>query len=284
MISVWFYARGYTNAKEEEYCSRSRCTTTDQGVQGTRKSPRKTTNKQDEDKRSGMPSALSRLLLGTEWNPRILGVDIKMWLYIVGATYLQLNICSAMEVQKHENGGSISLALKTYSALFTFFLFEYLAGEQVHLYTYDLFAEKVGAKLLWGCFFFYPFFYCIGIHRLVSAAQDITHVQCVLITTLYFIGWICTRGANMQKYFYKRNPKNKTCFFGFIEQKSLPKNNKILISGFWGVSRHFNYAGEIMQAIALAAAESSLFSMLLNMSCPNIFIDSSELSSIFEIS
>jgi hypothetical protein len=40
--------------------------------------------------------------------------------------------------------------------LFSFFLCEYLFFEQVHLYTYDFFAERVGFKLGWGCLLFYP--------------------------------------------------------------------------------------------------------------------------------
>ena len=294
-LSVWFYARGYASAQEEEYCSHPRCMTVDQRVKykyintpsftsaGTRRSPprQQVRSKSRGKSRSGSigrrpksasapresktstnttqpasASALNRLLLGTEWNPRVLGVDIKMFLYIVGATYLQLNICSALEVQRLQPGrdGVPSLALSTYAALFTWFLCEYLLCEEVHLYTYDLFAEKVGGKLVWGCCFFYPFFYCVGMHCLVSAPvkRDISAWQCVLISALYLAGWAITRGANLQKYFYKRYPERKTFLFGFIEQKSLPKQPKILVSGFWGIARHSNYFGEIVQAFALA--------------------------------
>ena len=44
-------------------------------------------------------------------------------------------------------------------ALLTFFVFDYLTFEEVHLYTYDLFAERVGFKLGWGCIAFYPVSY-----------------------------------------------------------------------------------------------------------------------------
>ena len=49
------------------------------------------------------------------------------------------------------------------TALFSFFLLEYLFFERVHLYTYDFFAERVGFKLGWGCLCFYPYFYAIGL-------------------------------------------------------------------------------------------------------------------------
>jgi len=128
---------------------------------------------------------------------------------------------------------------------------------KVHLYTYDLFAEKIGMKLTWGCLFFYPFFYCIGVHTLVSApsssapSHDITTVQSAGICALYAFGWFLTRGANLQKYFYKTQPGRKHVFFGLIEQRCVPGTH-LLVSGFWGLAQHLNYLGEILQALALA--------------------------------
>jgi hypothetical protein len=49
----------------------------------------------------------------------------------------------------HYGGGLPSLALIVYTGLFSFFIGEYMLQERVHLYTYDLFAEKMGFKLCW---------------------------------------------------------------------------------------------------------------------------------------
>lgn len=142
--------------------------------------------------------------------------------------------------------------MTTYVACFAWFLLEYLLGEQVHLYTYDIFAEKIGFKLVWGCLVFYPFFYCIGIFPLVTTplTSDISPTTAMLITSLFILGWIITRGANLQKFWYRLYPEQKY-FLGCIPQKTLP-NSRILISGWWGIARHFNYFGEILQAFALS--------------------------------
>ncbi len=42
-----------------------------------------------------------------------------------------------------------------YVALFTWFVADYLVFERVHRYTYDLVAERIGFKLIWGCVAFY---------------------------------------------------------------------------------------------------------------------------------
>lgn len=125
--------------------------------------------------------------------------------------------------------------------------------ENVHLYTYDLFAEKIGFKLVWGCLAFYPFFYPLNAYLLASLPTDpdITKESAIGISVLFFLGWFLTRGANMQKYKFRVYSEKRYFFYGLIIQKTIP-NSRILCSGFWGVSRHINYFGEIIQAIALA--------------------------------
>lgn len=93
----------------------------------------------------------------------------------------------------------VTMAITLYSLLFTFFLVEYCSFERVHLYTYDLFAERIGIKLAWGCLVFYPFFYTIGVWPMVDSNKDINLMTAILTTITFFSGWVFTRGANLQK-------------------------------------------------------------------------------------
>lgn len=198
-----------------------------------------------------------------------------MFLYLVGAVSLQCNILSGLAKHQQMWDGKISLAMNAYIICFFIFLFEYLLFEEAHLYTYDIFAEKVGFKLVWGCFVFYPCFYCIGIFpiALSKKSYDITSIQFSMILLLYFFGWFITRGANLQKFSYRYNKKQK--YFFFIKQIVLPNSN-ILISGFWGLSRHLNYFGEILQSFALSLpgvlVGSTLFMRCLPLLYPLYYI------------
>ncbi|TPX30375.1 hypothetical protein SmJEL517_g06062 [Synchytrium microbalum] len=210
----------------------------------------------------GLQVALLDFFLGHVFNPRIAGIDIKMLLYTWGAVILQLNLLSMWLKGRTANGGVSSRASTVYTCLFTWFVVEYMYHENVHLYTYDLFAEKIGFKLLWGCLFFYPFFYPIGGLPLAKfapnanpklAAKDLSTVSVVAITALFFSGWCITRGANLQKFEKKVNPEVKEySFLGVkMSQETIP-DTTILTSGFWGFARHINYFGEVLQAVALA--------------------------------
>ena len=121
----------------------------------------------------------------------------------------------------------------------------------MHLYTYDIMCEKTGFKLTWGCFAFYPYFYCIGVWPIVDATADISPATSAAIVLLFFLGWLLTRGANLQKYVYKTRAEGTPFACGLVANGTVP-GTRLLCTGFWGVARHVNYLGEIVQAVALA--------------------------------
>ena len=78
-----------------------------------------------------------------------------------------------------------------------------------------------------------------------------TYVWLIGTAALFLFGWSISRGANMQKYTFKRWPDRK--FLGLIEPKYIEVGDrKILYSGFWGVARHFNYMGEGFLSFSIA--------------------------------
>jgi delta14-sterol reductase len=195
----------------------------------------------------------SDLFLGRLENPRWLGgrVDAKMLLYLIGATLLELLLVSfaAHHVLAHRADPSPGVLL--YGALFTFFLVEYLFFERVHLYTYDLVAERVGFKLGWGCLVFYPFFYGVGLW--FAADRPNPHSSAGWLgasAACFFAGWTLARGANLQKYRFKTQPRRTT--FGPLSQRAISDGERrVLVGGFWGISRHVNYLGELLMATGL---------------------------------
>ena len=191
------------------------------------------------------------LFLGRIEQPQLWGgrIDAKMYLYLVGAVILELNLLSfaAHHLTLHRDDPNPGVFL--YVGLFSFFLCEYLFFEEVHLYTYDFVAERVGFKLTWGCLVFYPYFYGVGLWAL--AEQPNPHLPAAvppLFALVFFTGWMFARGANMQKFWFKRDPEKKA--FGFITPIAL--EGRVLVSGFWGLSRHVNYLGELLMASGLA--------------------------------
>jgi delta14-sterol reductase len=197
-------------------------------------------------------SFLTDLFLGRIENLQLWGgrVDAKMWLYLTGATMLGLNALSFTAHHYILFGDQASTGILISTVLIIYFVLDYLIFEEVHLYTYDLFAERIGFKLGWGCIVFYPYFYSIFLWATVDLPDPQTPVWLLAIYVLiFFVGWILARGANMQKYFFKRNPER--VFLGIVPEVITDGNKTLLVNGFWGISRHINYLGEILMATGI---------------------------------
>jgi delta14-sterol reductase len=193
------------------------------------------------------------LYLGRLDNPQLREglVDAKMYLYLIGATLLELNILSFAAYHLQQFPDDPNPGVYLYVGLFTFFLTEYLTFEEVHLYTYDFMAEKVGFKLGWGCLVFYPFFYGVGLWSLADRPNP--HLPSWLLAVfavMFFSGWALSRGANLQKFFFKRDRSRR--FLGITPEALSDGERHVLVNGFWGVSRHVNYLGELLMASGIA--------------------------------
>jgi steroid 5-alpha reductase family enzyme len=205
-------------------------------------------------------SLLADFFLGRRANPRWVAgsgrslVDAKMYLYLFGALQLELNVLSFTAHHALVHPGEVSPGVLLYAALFTFFVCEYLLFEEVHLYTYDFFAERVGFKLGWGCLAFYPYFYCVGLWAVADKPDPHTPLPLlVLYAVVFFAGWVLSRGANLQKFLFKTRPE--ATLFGVLVPEALSEGEaRLLCSGFWGLARHINYLGEFLMALGLTLA------------------------------
>jgi len=100
-------------------------------------------------------------------------------------------------------------------------------------YTYDFVDENLGFVLIFGCMCFYPFFYGIGVYPMVAVpvAHDQPLYMVLAAVSVYLAGrfqhtyhpssplstaadtphvlagYALTRGANLQKYYFKLDPK-----------------------------------------------------------------------------
>ena len=174
--------------------------------------------------------------------------DLKMYLYLVGGTMLSLNALSGAAYHIDRFGDNINPGVLVYAGFMTFYVFDYFIFERVQLYTYDLIHERLGMKLIWGGLVIYGWLYIFPLwgmaaHPDPGFSPTGTNVLLVVSIALFVIGWAISRGANMQKYTFKRWPERK--FLGIMEPRYIEAGDrKILCSGLWGYARHFNYLGE----------------------------------------
>ena len=137
--------------------------------------------------------------------------DFKMYLHVVGGTMLSLNAMSGAAYHYDRFGDDFNPGVFLYAAFLTFYVLDYFIVERVQLYTYDLIHEKLGLKLFWGGLAVYGWLYIFPIGGMAAYpdpgfSTTGTYVWLIGTATLFLIGWSISRGANMQKYTFKRWP------------------------------------------------------------------------------
>ena len=181
--------------------------------------------------------------------------DVKMYLYVVGGTMLSLNAMSGAVYHHGLFGEGSNPGVFLYAGFLTFYVLDYFVFERVQLYTYDVIHEKLGFKLIWGGLIVYGWLYILPLWGMAvypdpGFSPAWTNVWLIGSAAMFLFGWAIARGANMQKYTFKRWPDRK--FLGLIEPEYIEAGDrKILCSGLWGVARHFNYLGEGFFALSI---------------------------------
>ena len=209
------------------------------------------------------PRTTAKNLIADLWTGRVQEIsflnnrfDVKMYFYVVGGTMLSLNALSGAAYHYERFGEDANPGVFLYAAFFTFYILDYFIFERVQLYTYDLIHEKLGFMLIWGGLVVYGWMFILPLwgmaaHPDPGFSTGWTYVWLIGTAALFLLGWSISRGANLQKYTFKRWPDRK--FLGLIEPKYIQAGDrKILYSGFWGAARHFNYMGEGFLSLSIA--------------------------------
>ncbi|MBX3245654.1 MAG: hypothetical protein KF901_00585 [Myxococcales bacterium] len=233
-------------------------------VRGRRRTP-------DLDARreaSPLPPALHDLWFGVELNPRLAGVDLKMFLYQPSLLGLAV-IVSAFAFAQHDQYGVVTPEMWLYQAFVWSYLFTHYVAERFMLSTWDILAERLGFMLVWGDLVYVPFLYSLcGWWVLDRGFEGGAHQPWPwwgygLITLFHVVSHWVFREANWQKDRFKRDPSRP--IWGKAPELL---GGRLLVSGWWGIGRKVNYTGEIgvYVSFALCAGFSTPWPWLLPLS------------------
>ncbi len=194
------------------------------------------------------PTTLGEKLIGVEQNPRLLGVDLKMWSYEPSLIGFGL-LVAAFGYAQYERYGEITPQMGLWLVGWWLYLATHYAQQAFLLSIFDVIEEKFGLMLVWGDFVLVPFFYSIGGWWLLDQREPMSLGPLLAIGALYVTSLWMFRGANAQKWRFKQDPM--TVIWG---EKAEAIGGRLLISGWWGIGRHLNYTGEIGVYLALTLA------------------------------
>ncbi|KAH7280268.1 hypothetical protein KP509_37G058500 [Ceratopteris richardii] len=184
--------------------------------------------------------------LGVQLNPSFLGIDVKFFTVkagMMGWFFINLSI-AARQIQIE---GFLTLPMILYQSFSMIYVLDFFWFEEYMTSTWDIIAENFGYMLIFGDLVWIPFTFSIQGWWLLTHKPTLTIYAAALNIIIFVIGYAVFRGANRQKHLFKKNPK--TLIWG---QPPKTIGGKLLASGYWGISRHCNYLGDIILALSLS--------------------------------
>jgi len=186
--------------------------------------------------------------IGRELNPSIGSFDIKSFNELRPGLILWVlvNISMACE-QAVRRGGldKITDSMWLVLAFQTWYVADGLYNEPALFTTMDITSDGFGFMLAIGDLTWVPFVYSLQARYLAFHPVELGSVWTVAILLTNILGYYIFRDANGEKNDFRngRNPKN-------LKFMQTARGTKLLVSGWWGLSQHPNYLGDLIMAFA----------------------------------
>ena len=104
--------------------------------------------------------------------------------------------------------------------------------------------------LVFGDLVWVPMTYSLQAHYLVDHAVDLSIPAAALCVSLGLAGLALFRLSNLQKHRFRSDPDALRIWGKPAEFIETRHGNRLLVSGFWGWSRHSNYLGDWLLGLA----------------------------------
>lgn len=208
-------------------------------------------------------SRLYDFYMGIEFNPRFGELwDFKLFHNgrpgIIGWTMINASMAFA-QYHKH---GYITNSMFLVNILQAVYVLDFFIHEDWYLRTIDIAHDHFGFMLAWGDSVWLPFMYTLQARYLVDNPVVLPEIQLWATFALGMAGYLVFRYANDQKDTLRKSGGDCTIWdkpAKFIRAKYTSADNEeheslLLCSGFWGLSRHFNYLGDLMLSGAMCLA------------------------------
>ena len=186
--------------------------------------------------------------LGTALNPRIGSFDLKLFCEARPGLIAWVLIDFSLAAKQHELHGFISVPMILVCAFHFWYVADYYFHEEAILTTWDIKHENFGWMLCWGDLVWVPFTYTLQAYYLINHTHELSVLATAALVALN-MGYVIFRGANWQKHKFRKNPEGLV--WGKPPEYIRTKHGTLLLtSGWWGITRHMNYLGDLMMALA----------------------------------
>lgn len=192
---------------------------------------------------------------GTELYPRIFGWDVKMFTNCRAAMMGWPLLIISFAAKQHELYG-ISDSMIVAVALQLIYITKFFFWETGYLGSLDIMHDRAGYYICWGVLVWLPGIYTSPTFYLVNHPVHLGIWLSLLIFSLGVISIAINYLADRQRQNVRTKggdckiwgKKPVLTLARYTTEKGEKKENLLLASGWWGISRHFHYIPEIFAA------------------------------------
>ncbi|UCF46455.1 MAG: DUF1295 domain-containing protein, partial [Myxococcales bacterium] len=192
--------------------------------------------------------------MGTGHNPRVPpgrdGLDLKIFCEARPGLILWVLLNTSFAYVQYEKYGFVSTSMILVWLFQMFYIVDYFWNEEAILTTMDIKHENFGYMLAFGDLVWVPMTYSLQAHYLIDHVHSLPWWGAVLIVGINMLGLYIFRAVNLQKHKFRKDPEHAKIWGKKVEYLQTEQGGKLLLSGFWGWSRHFNYVGDILMALS----------------------------------
>src|SRR5262249_22442413 len=194
-------------------------------------------------------SVVCNFWLGAALNPRIGSFDLKLFFESRPGLMAWVALDVAFACRQHELYGFVSAPMMLVCGFHFWYVVDYFWHEEAILTTWDVKHENFGWMLCWGDLVWVPFIYTVQAYYLIDHAHSLSASAMAALIVLNVIGYVVFRGANIQKHRFRNDPRRP--IWGRPPRIiDVQGGSALLASGWWGLSRHMNYLGDLLMALS----------------------------------
>lgn len=203
--------------------------------------------------------------MGIEHNPRIGPFDFKLFFNgrpgIVAWTLINLSFAA----KQYNDFGYVTNSMILVNILQGMYVIDFFLNESWYLRTIDIAHDHFGFYLAWGDTVWLPFMYTLQSVYLARNPVSLPWWGFAGTLLLGLTGYWIFRSVNHQKDYFRVAMKTtgKCTIWGkparyvlasYATTDAEQKQSYLLASGWWGLSRHFNYVGDLLNALSYCLA------------------------------
>jgi len=191
---------------------------------------------------------LHDFFIGRPLNPSVGTFEIKSFAELRPGMILWCVLDLAFAFRQHAVYGRFTDSMLLVCGFQIYYVADALWYESAILTQMDIATDGFGYMLAFGDLVWVPMVYSLQVRFLASHPVWLGYLGTIAVLSLNVLGYYVFRGANGQKNRFRRNPEDPTvAHLSYLDTKS---GSRLLTSGWWGWSRHMNYLGDLIMALA----------------------------------